>query len=599
MATVPVYVTTLAALKALDTTTNPAAVYNGSRWAFIAGNYTARVALDTVGGIYAKADAIATSAGSWVRQFTGFAAPEWFGAGGDGVADDTTALQTAINVLQAQGTGLLLGPTQYKISAALVSDMAFPIHGTRYGGDKGLVYESALVTQSTGYLASTIVCGTTHHGLILRGREAYSLAGFQVVYPSAPSVGIVGVYMLSPTPTALTGTVSVTSGTNTILGTGTLFTSELIPGQRIKIVDTGEIRTLGAITDNTHATLKLGSPNEPNWRATDASSAMQKLNANAYDVVRDVVVIGAYYGFFVNDHYDFTLDNCMALNCAGRGIVLTNTVWPSYSDGELLNCKWINNTLGGALIQAGGGYRFKGGKFNYGGTSSVGIEVAPSLNGLNVYGAPQQIEPLIFNGFSMEGCNQGIVFARTSGDTQVQQVAITGCQIWVGNHAIDVVTPGSAWVSFVEITGNTLVVSSASAPEVMPIGGVSGIIISGNTMESTHAGKGVTIGGNVDRAKQSGNSSYTLALDADLVSPTLPATTVDATNSNPYQVEVAIYGGASVTKVTVTSLGGTAVDRLVQAGAAVNGQFILKPGDKINVTYTGIAPTWTWRATDF
>lgn len=45
-----------------------------------AGNYSAQIAADTLEGVYVKADAIAASAGAWVRQYDGELSLEWFGA---------------------------------------------------------------------------------------------------------------------------------------------------------------------------------------------------------------------------------------------------------------------------------------------------------------------------------------------------------------------------------------------------------------------------------------------------------------------------------------------------------------------------------------
>src|SRR5438270_170701 len=55
-------VSTLVALKAVDTTSFKKAFYDGSMWDFFAGDYSAQVTLDTLSGIYVKADAIASTA---------------------------------------------------------------------------------------------------------------------------------------------------------------------------------------------------------------------------------------------------------------------------------------------------------------------------------------------------------------------------------------------------------------------------------------------------------------------------------------------------------------------------------------------------------
>lgn len=60
------------------------------------GNYSAQVAADTAEGIYVKANAIAATVGAWVRAGSQPVNIKWFGAVGDGVADDTAAIRAAM-----------------------------------------------------------------------------------------------------------------------------------------------------------------------------------------------------------------------------------------------------------------------------------------------------------------------------------------------------------------------------------------------------------------------------------------------------------------------------------------------------------------------
>lgn len=61
----------------------------------------------------------------WVRQFTGYANVKWFGAIGNGIEDDTVALQSAIN----SGYPLLLPVGNYAISSELVCKSGTEIVG--------------------------------------------------------------------------------------------------------------------------------------------------------------------------------------------------------------------------------------------------------------------------------------------------------------------------------------------------------------------------------------------------------------------------------------------------------------------------------------
>ncbi|MBZ9816935.1 hypothetical protein [Mesorhizobium sp. CA7] len=106
-----------ASLKALDTT-SVSSVYlteSGREGVFLwrAGNFSTLIAADTQEGLYVKADAIASSAGAWVRQYTGPIEIGWFGAAGDGISDDSVAVAGAEAVRALLGAQLRFGPKTY------------------------------------------------------------------------------------------------------------------------------------------------------------------------------------------------------------------------------------------------------------------------------------------------------------------------------------------------------------------------------------------------------------------------------------------------------------------------------------------------------
>lgn len=102
------YIATRTALKALDTTKDTTALFDGSQWKWTTGDFSVQIAADTAEGIYAKADAIAATVGAWVRVYDETPLVNWWGAvadytvGGSGT-DSTTAIQCAVNVCNLIG----------------------------------------------------------------------------------------------------------------------------------------------------------------------------------------------------------------------------------------------------------------------------------------------------------------------------------------------------------------------------------------------------------------------------------------------------------------------------------------------------------------
>jgi hypothetical protein len=94
-------VATVTALKALDTSSDTIAYLTASGregvWNWRSGDYSTEITADTNNGIYAKADAIASTVGAWVRAYDGAADVLWFGATGDGTTDDASAIQAAVD----------------------------------------------------------------------------------------------------------------------------------------------------------------------------------------------------------------------------------------------------------------------------------------------------------------------------------------------------------------------------------------------------------------------------------------------------------------------------------------------------------------------
>ncbi|WP_028003187.1 tail fiber domain-containing protein [Sinorhizobium meliloti] len=139
---------TRAALKAINTVTHTAAYLReaGREGQFIwkTGDYSARIAADPLEGIYIKADAIAATAGAWVRQGGwalqgGYA--EWFGA----VADYNEADGSGTDNDAAINAALSLLPRVYL--AGGYYRIANTVNGPRYNA---LVYANGAQSMPVG-----------------------------------------------------------------------------------------------------------------------------------------------------------------------------------------------------------------------------------------------------------------------------------------------------------------------------------------------------------------------------------------------------------------------------------------------------------------
>lgn len=147
--------------------------------------------------------------------------PQDFGAVGDGVTDDTTALQNAINQAQSTGQELFIPPGSYKITTTLNITAHIRIRGAGITSDSGADYESTYVTQTTGWKSPTILPSAgTFSAFHIATNQAVQLSDFQIVYVQANF------------PAALSGisaiTIAATSATN--INVGSLFSNLMIYG---------------------------------------------------------------------------------------------------------------------------------------------------------------------------------------------------------------------------------------------------------------------------------------------------------------------------------------------------------------------------------
>lgn len=145
---VPVYVADRTALKALDTTKDIISyLLEGDRqgaFKWTAGDFSAQVAADTLEGIYVKANAIAATAGAWVRVFDGRVFARWFGTGqaavaaANAMADDITIDRDfAITSTATWGNGknyLFIGSGKLSVATAVTLTIRGVVHAGIWQG---------------------------------------------------------------------------------------------------------------------------------------------------------------------------------------------------------------------------------------------------------------------------------------------------------------------------------------------------------------------------------------------------------------------------------------------------------------------------------
>jgi len=167
------YVADRTALKAIDTTKiTTVFLQEGKReghFKWTTGNFSTQITADTSEGVYIKANAIASTAGSWVRVFAGPLNVFWFGAAGDNSQDDQPSFVAAYAMAKVIGSATTEGPChaiwgppgyRYKFGGSLSLDT--PVKLTVEG--------EIFYTPTTG---AAIIVGSSLHGA--RGNTQYDI----------------------------------------------------------------------------------------------------------------------------------------------------------------------------------------------------------------------------------------------------------------------------------------------------------------------------------------------------------------------------------------------------------------------------------------
>lgn len=113
-------VATRTALKALNTVSTTFAMLSESRrvgvFKWTTGDFSTQIALDTLEGVYIKANAVAATAGAWVRQDITFVSPRWFGAVADDLTNDEPPVQASVDIATLLGVRSFIDDGKYNVS---------------------------------------------------------------------------------------------------------------------------------------------------------------------------------------------------------------------------------------------------------------------------------------------------------------------------------------------------------------------------------------------------------------------------------------------------------------------------------------------------
>lgn len=189
------------ALKALDTTVTTLAFLRESgreglfKWT--PGNFSTQITADSLEGIYVKANAVASISGAWVRVLKDSLNLKWFGAVGDGVTSDQSAVQSAVSMALFLGKVLYVPATSaaYRLTATINVSGSLKLFGD--GVDPGANYGPNE--------------GSNSAGVVTRGAGSWFFIdhtgiGFRAISATASIMGIeyrrIGTYRTQPTPGA-------------------------------------------------------------------------------------------------------------------------------------------------------------------------------------------------------------------------------------------------------------------------------------------------------------------------------------------------------------------------------------------------------------
>jgi len=396
------YVPDRTALKALDTAKDTAAILteSGREGVFIwrSGNYSARITSDTQEGVYVKANAVASSAGAWVRQAadTPLWLASWFGTVGDDSTANATALGGAVSAFPSSGGVLILGSGIFRLTTLTINK---PIVLDGLGSQGTTVIKSTTLTgdvitvSATGAAVRGIqfdATGNRTSGAYIAGsgasRSHFDLLLFTKYYIGIDFSGCVS------SSISRSDFRDGTPGATAANSCGIRFSGTTNTDNRIDTVTMdaagGSMPSFGILLQNCDATQIV------NCDIIHHGSDLQIAPATGQSVAAT---------YAVNSYFD-TAENGVNINPSGTGTVLRatfNGCWASSHTNngfninalggglsmiQFVDCQALFNAARGLLINVNGGdVEVTGGYYNN--NTVDGIAVASGVAGFSIVGA--------------------------------------------------------------------------------------------------------------------------------------------------------------------------------------------------------------------
>jgi hypothetical protein len=190
-------VATRTALKALDTTKITVVTLSeaGRQGIFFwfAGNFSTQISADTSEGVYIKANAIASTAGAWVRVVSDALDIRWFGAKVDNSTNDTAACTAAIALASFLGGGTVYFPVGF---CRVTSIGNIPPNVSLHG--EGRAVSTIRTTSATLDVVSMNGANINIHDLCFDATVARTAGAYINVTVNTSTANIYRVNMLAP-----------------------------------------------------------------------------------------------------------------------------------------------------------------------------------------------------------------------------------------------------------------------------------------------------------------------------------------------------------------------------------------------------------------